>query len=178
MNKYSANQDNNRNNHKLESITCKIVSSIINTRYNWSIIVATIIIWSLSVFTYSSNSNFDMSVAINDHIRVFSLLAILVGFLQNTKQHSFLIKIGTISFLLSLFAIIMTKTLIMNGTIGVLLLSPLSIFCFLILVKNIWNIGVSSFTSTASHREETSNSEDPIIEVGGKRKKSEGKNNK
>jgi hypothetical protein len=141
MNRHSSNKENSN----LENKICGIMTSLINTQYNWSLILANLVIWSFggAVFSYSANSHFNMDVAVNEYMKIFSIVAIVVGFFKSFEKSKFLIGVGIIGFLLSLFAIVMTKTLVMQGMLGELVLKPLCIFCFFILIKNMWNVGVS-----------------------------------
>jgi hypothetical protein len=124
----------------LENKVYSVVSKILITPYNWSLILTTILLWAFegAVFRYSANANFDMSVLVNGYIGNISLLAIAIGFLSSIERHKILINLGFISYLLSLFAIVMSKTLFAQGWFGTLVVTPLSMFCFLILIKNIW----------------------------------------
>lgn len=143
MNRYLKNKEHSN----LENKICGTMTSLLNTPYNWSLILATLIIWSFggAVFSYSANSHFNMEVAVNGYMKIFSIVAILVGFFKRSDQSRLLIGIGITGFLLSLFTIVMTKTLIMQGMLGELVLKPLCIFCFFILIKNLWNVGVSDY---------------------------------
>lgn len=127
----------------LENILCRVINILFNTPFNWSLVLVATALWSISeLFAYSASGNFNMLVVMNEYIRIFSVLAIIAGFIKNNDRSKLIIGIGIISFLLSLLSVVMSKTIIMKGLLGGLLLTPLNIFCFLILMKNLWNVGV------------------------------------
>ena len=71
MNRHSSNKENSN----LENKICGIMTSLINTQYNWSLILATLVIWSFggAVFSYSANSHCNMDVAVNEYMKIFNL---------------------------------------------------------------------------------------------------------
>ena len=133
------NKDNQElNTNLIENKVCMAVGRLLITPYNWSLLIATVMIWSLggSIFMYSANANFDMAVLVNEYTRNFSMLAIAIGFFFSTKRSYILIGLGIGNYLLCFSALMMSKTLFAQGMIGELLFKPLSIFCFLLLLKN------------------------------------------
>ncbi len=124
---------------KLEDTICCIASKIMNTPYNWSLVLMTIIIWALGgvLMPYSANSNFDMAIAINEYAKLMGLAAVVLGVLKQSFHSKRMIGLGISCYLLSLASILMSKTLFASGLLGTLVLKPLAIFCLLLLLKNI-----------------------------------------
>ena len=128
----------------IENKICSIIGRLLITRYNWSLVLTTILIWVFggAIFGYSANANFDMSVLLNEYTKVFSLFAIGVGFFFSLRRSYFLVGLGIGSYLISLASQIMSKTLVLNGAFGALALKPLSIFCLMLILKNMWILAV------------------------------------
>jgi len=124
---------------KLEDTINCIASKIMNTPYNWSLVLMTIIIWVFggAIFPYSANSNFDMAIAINEYAKLLGLAAMVLGVLKQSSHSKRIIGLGVCCYLLSLASVLMSKTLFASGLVGELALKPLATFCFLLLLKNI-----------------------------------------
>lgn len=124
----------------IDAITC-----FFNTPYNWGVVVIAFIIWSLtSFFSYYSTGNFDMLLTLHNYIQLLSLVAIITGLMRSdNKQYMFLTKYGISAYFLSILTIICTRnTFLATNFLAQFLLKPLSIFFFLLIVKQIWNIAV------------------------------------
>lgn len=119
------------------------MNCLFNTKYNKSLVVMTLALYYvLSMFSYSSNMNFDMYLTVNNNIKIFSMLAILIGFFKNTEESRVLINIGITSFLLSFISIIMSKTFMpLSSEINFFILAPLNIFVFFLLIKTMLEVG-------------------------------------
>jgi len=124
---------------KLEDAIGCIASKIMNTPYNWSLVLMTIIIWVFggAIFPYSANSNFDMAIAINEYAKLMGLAAVVLGVLKQSSHSKRMVGLGISCYLLSLASVLMSKTLFASGLLGTLVLKPLAIFCLLLLLKNI-----------------------------------------
>lgn len=135
----------------VENKLCVVLGRALITPYNWSLILMTILIWSFggSIFMYSANANFDMSVVVNEYARNISMFAIAVGFFFSTKRSNILVGLGVGNYLLCLGSIVMSKTLFLQGMVGELCFKPLSILCFLLLLKNIWILAVDRAVNNA-----------------------------
>jgi len=144
MNKNNNNEKQELAYNWIENKACVAVGRLLITPYDWSLFIATIIIWSFggSIFSYSGNANFDMSIVTNEYTKNLSMFAIAIGFFFSTKRSNILIGLGIGNYLLCFGSVIMSKTLFAQGVIGELLLKPLSIFCFLLLLKNMWILAV------------------------------------
>jgi hypothetical protein len=119
------------------------VSCILNTPYNWSIGLFTLIIWALTSFVdYYSTGNFDMLLALHDYIQLLSLVAIIVGLMRaDNKQYMLLTKYGISAYFLSILTIIFTRNaLVATNILAHFLLKPASIFFFLMIIKQVWNV--------------------------------------
>jgi hypothetical protein len=128
----------------LENRVCIALGRVLMTRYNWSLILIAILIWSFggSLFPYSGNANFDMLSSMNEYFRYMSVFSIAVGLFFATQRAHILVGLGIANYLLGLASIMMSKVLLLNGLSGVFLLHPLNIFCFLLILKNIWILAV------------------------------------
>lgn len=127
----------------MENIVFNCVSKFLNTRYNFSLILFSFIIWYFSLyFSYSSYANFDMLVTVNGYIKHFSLLSIIVGFVSNSSKSSSLVKISIICYVISFLAVMGFKILFVKSVLGILILFPLSIFSFTLVLKSAWNMAL------------------------------------
>jgi hypothetical protein len=72
---------------RLEDTLCCIANKIMNTPYNWSLALMTIVIWAFggAIIPYSANSNFDMAIAINEYAKLIGLAAIVLGVLKQSS---------------------------------------------------------------------------------------------
>ncbi len=124
---------------ELKNIVINGFNQFFNTKYNWSLMVLTFLIWGLggALLPYSANSNFDMTVTSQEYVRYLCLLGIFFGSIKE-EINTNLIRLGVIGYVLSWVAFVTSKSLLMQGMIGVLIFTPLSIFCALILIKHIW----------------------------------------
>lgn len=129
--------------NRVESIICIGLGRVMITPYNWSLVVLTVLIWGFSnLLTYSANANFDMTIAINEYAKYISFISIGVGLYFSGKRPHHLVGLGVANYLLSLITLIMSKVFFMNGFVGIFLLNPMSIFCLMLILKNIWTLGV------------------------------------
>ena len=94
------------------------------------------------MFRYSSNMNFDMYITVNSNIKIFSIVAILIGFFKNTEESRALISTGIASFILSFITIVMNKTFMpFSAEINFFILTPINIFLFFLLAKIMLEVG-------------------------------------
>jgi hypothetical protein len=68
--------------------TYRIISKVLNTPYNWSLLLMTVIIWAFSGnwFSYSTNQNFDMLTYSQESIKLLSLSVIIFGLLKRAPD--------------------------------------------------------------------------------------------
>lgn len=126
---------------ELNSLVINAFNQFLNTRHNWSLMLLTFLIWGLggALLPYSANSNFDMTVTSQEYVRYVCLLGIFVG-LMKKEINTNIIRLGVMVYILSWVALVTSKSLLMQGMIGVLIFTPLSIFGALVLIKHIWLI--------------------------------------
>lgn len=124
---------------RLEATICCIANKIMDTSYNWSLVLMTIILWVFggAIFSYSANSNFDMAIAINEYAKLLGLAALVLGVLKQSSYSRRIVGLGVSCYLFSLASVLMSKTLFASGLVGELALKSLAIFCFLLLLKNV-----------------------------------------
>ena len=132
----------------LEKIISKAITTALNTRYNWSLLLITAIIWAFTggLFPYSSNNNFDMIKEVAGYIQYFSLPAIIYGLIRyNTKDALMptkILRLGVVTYVLSLLMLITLKNFGLVFYFGLLVIKPLSIFSFLLLIQATWQLPV------------------------------------
>jgi len=148
--KQTAAQDN------LETKICKAISKAIDTPYNWSLIIATFVVWIISGgIVYSTNQNFDMVTSVSSYIQFLSLAAILYGLLRRNSEGAFktrqLLRMGVATYVLSLLTMIMMKNFGIIFDLGLWVVKPICIFSFLLLTKTMWQI--PSIKQEASKKE-------------------------
>ena len=129
----------------LETKICKAISKGIDTTYNWSLIIAAILLWTISgAIMYSTNQNFDMVTSLSSYIQFLSLAAILYGLLTINSEGAFmtrqLLRMGIATYILSLLTMIMMKNFGIIFNLGLWVVKPICIFSFLLLVKTMWQI--------------------------------------
>lgn len=126
--------------------TYRLISKVLNTPYNWSLALMTVIIWAFSGnwFSYSTNQNFDMLIYSQDCIKLLSLSVIIFGLLKKssdeTEEKNNVLKLGIITYVLSLFTVLSIKSISYSLWLGIWIFQPLSIFLFLMIIQQIWKI--------------------------------------
>ncbi|MCF8494372.1 MAG: hypothetical protein K9G65_03160 [Rickettsiaceae bacterium] len=93
---------------RLEDTLCCIANKIMNTPYNWSLVLMTIVIWAFggAIIPYSANSNFDMAIAINEYAKLIGLAAIVLGVLKQSSYSKRMVGLGVSCYLLSLASVL------------------------------------------------------------------------
>ena len=106
---------------------------------NWLLIVLTYVIWSLVGMRYSTNQNFNMVVAPQNYIMLLSLVSIVTALMNYTTKLIKLAFIGSLTFVISLVTVVVSQVGIewLGYPIGYYLLCPISLFLFLLQVKQI-----------------------------------------
>jgi hypothetical protein len=77
-----------------------------------------------------------MLPTIEAYIAALGLVCILMGALGPARWRKF-IRLGVITKVAAIFALVASKSL-MIAAAGLWILSPVSMFCFFMLIKNIW----------------------------------------
>lgn len=117
--------------------TDTIITSILELPHNVGVIILTALLWSFCCyFGYYSTNNFDMLPTIESYIAALGLVSILMGALGPARWRKF-IRLGVITKVAAIFALVASKSL-MIAAAGLWILSPVSMFCFFMLIKNIW----------------------------------------
>jgi hypothetical protein len=117
--------------------TDTIITSILTWPHNVGVIILTTLLWSFCCyFGYYSTNNFDMLPTIEGYIAGLALVSILIGALGPARWRKF-IKLGVITEVAAIFALVTSKSL-MVAAAGLWIFSPISMFCFFMLIKNIW----------------------------------------
>jgi len=123
----------------IESKICGLLGNVLVTPYNVGPLILTIALWFLSCYFSFWNNNFDMRSTVASYIIWGSLGCILIGALSTENRSQYLVKFGVLTELITIFALVSTKSvIILVNDVGMWGLFPLSIFCFLLLLKNIW----------------------------------------
>jgi len=147
-----------KNNNNLEQILSDAMHKIFNTPYNYSIILMSLILWVVSFFfPYHSNQNFDMPKFVIQNIIIFGMLCTVSGVFINKLKANYLAPIGSATVILAIFSLVGIRLIgSILHIISTLIFVPLSIFCFLLLIKNILLI--------AGDREENKDNNEEINE--------------
>lgn len=120
-----------------------IVNKIFDTKYNWSLLLLAALIYGVFYYTGYSNSNYDRTVSWFSFMILFSGASLIASYLKVSKRSSD--KVGeyaTTSFVTSMVTLLFCKS-IFNGAFSILGvitiygLGPISIFLFLLLLKQV-----------------------------------------
>lgn len=106
---------------------------------NIVIIILTYMIWSMLGMSYSSNQNFDMVVTPQYYVMLLSFISILVALINYNTKLVLLAMVGAVTVVVSLLAIVTSKigVICLGYPIGYYALCPMSIFLFLLQIKQI-----------------------------------------
>jgi hypothetical protein len=129
-----------------------LISKSLNTPYNWSIWLMTFVIWIFSgnLISYNNGSNFDMLLALHSYIQWLSLGVVIVGLIKADEKYLRLAKYGILTYLLSILTIIFSKTLFITAYLAIFILKPASIFFFLMIIKQIWELTSDSIVDNSA----------------------------
>ena len=79
-----------------------------------------------------------------DCIKLLSLSVIIFGLLKKssdeTEEKNNILKLGIITYVLSLFTVLSIKSIGYSLLLGIWIFQPLSIFLFLMIIQQIWKI--------------------------------------
>lgn len=146
MSKQAKHNKQSKQNNNLEIMICSAISKILTTPYNWSLLVATALVWAFSgsILPYSTNHNFDMVTNISSYIQYLSLAAIIYGLMQRDGESTIITKrmlrLGLGTYILSLLTVISMKNFGSMFWFGLWVAKPMSIFSFLLLIRTMWHI--------------------------------------
>ena len=120
-----------------ESHVHKFIShiySFLDTKYNWSLCILTLVIYFILSSSYSSNHNYDMPQDLY-HYFIFTNIGILVAcIIKGAEKNTHLLEVSVLSLILQILTILAIKSLIIPGVI-ISIFVPASIFIFLYLLK-------------------------------------------
>jgi hypothetical protein len=137
------------NTYSTEHKIVDLIGKALITKYNFSLVIITVLWWMFAcVFKYY-NTNFDPLVSAENYIMYLSLISISLGLTSNGNHYKHLAKLGVLSAILVVFALSTSKS-VSTALLGEMWLVPISMFCFLLLLKNIWL--VVSFKEDSQHR--------------------------
>ena len=128
---------------KLKNCTVKIFTS----PSNWVIAILTYIIWSLVGMGYSTNQNFNMVTAQQHYVMLLSLVSIIVAFVSYDTRLLKLALIGAITLPVSFITVAASQVGIIwfEIPIGYCALCPITIFLFLLQVKQICRFACAKY---------------------------------
>lgn len=124
-----------------ENKKCQIMNKILNTPYNFSLLLLTVIIWYIFCYVPFANAGYDRASSIFSYIMFFSGGSVIASYVKQKQEELDQVGIcGGASMLLSMITLLLCKSLGLWTIIhyGVMwLLVPTSIFAFLLLLKTI-----------------------------------------
>lgn len=128
-----------------KSLSCEIkmlnrINCIFTAPYNLGVCILTIMLFIFAnEFAYYVHGSFNMNVFIGNGIMLFSAVAILAGIIgkDNKEGCKSVSKMALVTFIVNLFAIILSKVMLLT-VIGSLILTPLAYFCFFLTVKHLY----------------------------------------
>ena len=109
------------------------IYSFLDTKYNWSLALLTLVIYFILFSPYSSNSNYDMAKDLY-HYFIFANIGILVACIIKGAGRAHVLELAVLSLILQILTILIIKSLIVPGIITGIF-APVSIFVFLYLLK-------------------------------------------
>ena len=106
---------------------------------NIALVILTYVIWSMLGMRYSSNQNFDMTVTPQHYIMLLSVISILAALINYKTKLVLLAIVGAMTFVVSLLSIVTSKIGVIwfGYPIGYYVICPISIFLFLLQIKQI-----------------------------------------
>lgn len=113
------------------------IYSFLDTKYNWSLSVLTLVIYYILYSPYSSNSSYDMAKDVY-HYFIFANIGILVACIIRGGKDAYLVQFSVLSLILQILTILTIKSLIIPGIFTAIFV-PASIFAFLFLLKETAN---------------------------------------
>jgi len=129
----------NEENKQTETLE-QTITNVLVTPYNFSLVALTFILWLYACnFSWSSNWNFDLPKTVTDYIIYFSLAGVVVGMLGQRELSGQITRLGLLTLILAIVSLLTLKQLdYMNKFCSVYFLVPMTLFSFLLTIKNIW----------------------------------------
>jgi hypothetical protein len=132
--------EENKQTQTLEQTIISVIGKVLVTPYNFSLVALTFILWLYACnFGWSSNWNFDLPKTLHDYIIYWSLAGILIGMLGQRELSGQIARLGLLTLVLAIVSLLTLKQLdYINKFCSVYFLVPMTLFSFLITIKNIW----------------------------------------
>ena len=132
--------EDNKQIQTLEQTIANVIGKVLVTPYNFSLVALTFILWLYACnFGWSSNWNFDLTKTLHDYIIYFSLAAVVIGTLGQRELSGQITRLGLLTLILAIVSLLTLKQLdYINKFCSVYFLVPMTLFSFLITIKNIW----------------------------------------
>ncbi|WPY01945.1 hypothetical protein Trichorick_01869 (plasmid) [Candidatus Trichorickettsia mobilis] len=137
------------NTNSTEHKIVDLIGKVLVTKYNFSLVIITALWWMFACVFQYYNTNFDPLVLSGNYIMYLSLISISLGLTIDGSHYKHLAKLGVLSAILVVFTLSASKS-VSTALLGEMWLVPISMFCFLLLLKNIW-LAVS-FKEDSQHR--------------------------
>jgi len=132
--------EENKQTKDLEQTIISVIGKVLVSPYNFSLVALTFILWLYACnFGWSSNWNFDLPKTVTDYIIYFSLAGVVVGMLGQRELSGQITRLGLLTLILAIVSLLTLKQLdYMNKFCSVYFLVPMTLFSFLLTIKNIW----------------------------------------
>jgi len=132
--------EDNKQIQTLEQTIANVIGKVLVTPYNFSLVALTFILWLYACnFSWSSNWNFDLTKTLHDYIIYFSLAAVVIGTLGQRELSGQITRLGLLTLILAIVSLLTLKQLdYINKFCSVYFLVPMTLFSFLLTIKNIW----------------------------------------
>lgn len=125
------------NTNSTEHKIVDLIGKVLVTKYNFSLVIITALWWMFACVFQYYNTNFDPLVLSGNYIMYLSLISISLGLTIDGSHYKHLAKLGVLSAILVVFTLSASKS-VSTALLGEMWLVPISMFCFLLLLKNIW----------------------------------------
>jgi hypothetical protein len=117
----------------------KVINSIFNTPYNWSLATLSVIIFYLLISPYNATANYDMFASFYNYVTLISagvyLVVLNLKGADKTLRQS-IISLSAANILMSILTVLLVKSLMIPDLFG-MALSAVSTFMFLLLLKHV-----------------------------------------
>jgi hypothetical protein len=124
----------------LEQKIINLISIFLIIPHNYNLLAMISMFWIYSCyFSYNANHNFDRITTLQSYIIYCSSARIAIGMLCRREFSGHITRLSLLTQILAIFALLTMKQLDeITYVFAIYILVPLSMFCFLLLIKNIW----------------------------------------
>lgn len=119
----------------------KILTKILITPYNWSLIILSGLILVPFTKPFSADFGYDRLVSWFNMVILFSGASLVAKYVKDNSKQDMVAEYSVCSFLFSAITLLLVKTLYLGvflTNIVMFILTPISIFLFLILIKHLY----------------------------------------